>query len=212
MKGHLAFQRSASNGTRLTHVFYSNTNVPDHELVVERPELIEISYLILRLVVRVSVPSWSSNYVFQCILLVGNEDWYHSRLGPTKERCGMMKYWQLSPKTKKKFLFGGRTLFPSVKGENRYDLGFDFSLFNSTIRRSIILKWPTSHSFSHSLWIDRSKFIFATYVSTVFHVPFDEVGRFWDPILHTFMIASSPKRRGRFFFQLSKSDETHLQT
>ena len=183
-----------------------------HELVVESPKLIEILNLKLRFVARVLVPSRSSNYVSQCVPIVGNGDWCHSRLGPTKERCGMMKYWQLSPKTKKKFLFGGRTLFPSVKGENRYDLGFDFSLFNSTIRSSIILKWPTSHSFSHSLWIDRSKFIFATYVSTVFHVPFDEVWRSWDPILHTFMIASSPKRRGRFFFQLSKSDETHLQT
>ena len=183
-----------------------------YELVVESPKLIEILNSKLRFVARVLVPSRSSNYVSQCVPIVGNGDWCHSRLGPTKERCGMMKYWQLSPKTKKKFLFGGRTLFPSVKGENRYDLGFDFSLFNSTIRSSFILKWPTSHSFSHSLWIDRSKFIFATYVSTVFHVPFDEVWRSWDPILHTFMIASSPKRRGRFFFQLSKSDETPLQT
>ena len=183
-----------------------------HELVVESPKLIEILNLMLRFVACISVPSRSSNYVSQCVPIGGNGDWCHSRLGPTKERCGMMKYWQLSPKTKKKFLFGGRTLFPSVKGENRYDLGFDFSLFNSTIRSSFILKWPTSHSFSHSLWIDRSKFIFATYVSTVFHVPFDEVWRSWDPILHTFMIASSPKRRGRFFFQLSRSDETHLQT
>ena len=143
--------------------------------MVESPKLIEILNSKLRFVARVLVPSRSSNYVSQCVPIVGNGDWCHSRLGPTKERCGMMKYWQLSPKTKKKFLFGGRTLFPSVKGENRYDLGFDFSLFNSTIRSSFILKWPTSHSFSHSLWIDRSKFIFATYVSTVFHVPFDEV-------------------------------------
>ena len=80
MKGQLAFQRSASNGTRL---FYSTTIVPDHELVVESFKLVEISNLALGL--RVSVPSWSSNYVSQCVPSVGDEDWYLLRLGPTKK-------------------------------------------------------------------------------------------------------------------------------
>ena len=59
MKGHLAFQKSASNGTRLTHMFLSNTIVPVHECVAESPELVEASNLVLRLGVRVSVPSRS---------------------------------------------------------------------------------------------------------------------------------------------------------
>ena len=92
MKGQLAFQRSASNGTRLTQMFHSTTILPDHELVVESFKLVEISNSVLGL--RVSVPSWSSNYVSQCVPSVGDEDWYHLRVGPTKERCCMMKYWQ----------------------------------------------------------------------------------------------------------------------
>ena len=76
VKGQLAFQRSASNGTRLTHMFHSTTIVPDHELVVESPKLVDIFNLVLRLGVRVSVPSRSSNYVSQCVALVGNGDWY----------------------------------------------------------------------------------------------------------------------------------------
>ena len=55
VKGQLAFQRSASNGTRLTHMFHSTTIVPDHELVVESPKLVDIFNLVLRLGVRVSV-------------------------------------------------------------------------------------------------------------------------------------------------------------
>ena len=41
MKGHLAFQKSASNGTRLTHMFHSNTNVPVHDRMVEMSNLFE---------------------------------------------------------------------------------------------------------------------------------------------------------------------------
>ena len=84
-------------------MFHSTTIVPDHELVVESPKLFEILNSKLRFVARVLVPSRSSNYVSQCVPIVGNGDWCHSRLGPTKERCGMMIYWQLSPKTKKSF-------------------------------------------------------------------------------------------------------------
>ena len=86
MKGQLAFQRSASNGTRLIYMFHSTTIVPDHELVVESFKLVEISISALGL--RVSVPWWSSTHVSQCVPSVGDEDWYHLRLGPTKERCG----------------------------------------------------------------------------------------------------------------------------
>ena len=66
-------------------MFHSTTIVPDHELVVESSKSVEISYSVLRLGMRVSVPSWSSNYVSQCLPSVGDEDWYHLRLGPTKK-------------------------------------------------------------------------------------------------------------------------------
>ena len=57
-------------------MFHSTTIVPDHELVVESPKLVDIFNLVLRLGVRVSVPSRSSNYVSQCVALVGTGDWY----------------------------------------------------------------------------------------------------------------------------------------
>ena len=110
----------------------------------------------------------------------------------------MFKYWQLSPKNKRKWFLSTRVLFPLTKGEkkNGYDLGSDSTLFKCAIISSFIRKWPTRHSFSHSFWIDQSSFGFATYVSIVLPVPFDGVRRFWNSILHTFAIASSPKGEG----------------